>query len=150
MKELIVEELKVKVDDDVFEWAKFLSLCLYRRKEKPYVITSTGKRLHRIIMKARSSRIVVDHINGNTLDNTRDNLRICSQGNNAKNREKSRNRLSSKYKGVHWCRGWMAQIRVNYKKVHLGTFKTEEEAALVYNQAAVKYFGEFARLNIIQ
>lgn len=150
MKELKVEDEIVIVDDDVFEWAKFLHLGLYKRKDKPYVITSHGTRLHRLIMQVRDEKIVVDHRNGNTLDNRRENLRGCIQRNNARNRDKSKTKLTSKYKGVHWCKGWMAQIRVNYKKLHLGTFKIEEDAAKAYNEAALKHFGEFARLNIIQ
>lgn len=57
---------------------------------------------------------------------------------------------TSGYKGVSRDRGrWRAYIRVNYKQIHLGNFRTKEEAARRYNEAALKYFGEFAELNEI-
>jgi hypothetical protein len=60
---------------------------------------------------------------------------------------------SSIYKGVYWntgCNKWLAKIGVNRKRIHLGVFACEKEAAKAYNRAAIKYFGEFARLNNIE
>lgn len=88
----------------------------------------------------------VDHKNGNTLDCRRDNLRPSTQAQNARNmRRKSK---ATPYKGI--CSnppGWAAQIRENGKKVHLGQFKTPEEAARAYDEAARRIHGEFACVN---
>lgn len=105
-------------------------------------------RLHREIINAPDG-IGVDHINGNPLDNRKSNLRLANQHENIANSRK-RKGSSSKYKGV-WpqpkSKRWRANITVNYKRIHLGYFEVEEDAARAYDAAAVKYFGEFARLN---
>lgn len=104
--------------------------------------------MHRRIMKAEKGRCV-DHIDGNGLNNCRSNLRMCSQKENSANTRKHKS-SSSRFKGVHFYaryRSWMAYICPNRRKIHLGYFKTEEEAAQAYNKAALLYFGEFARLN---
>lgn len=140
----------VIVDDHVYEWARCLNLHLYSRKGKSYVINNDGKRLHRMILNVDNPAEVVDHKNGNTLDNRIDNLRVCLQRDNSRNRIKAKGEFTSRFKGVHWHRGWVAQIRVNYRKIHLGTFKTEFEAAKAYNEAALLHFGVFANLNAVQ
>lgn len=145
--EFLIGNVVVIVDDSDLEYVKSLSLCFYKRKDKYYVITTEGKRLHRLLLGVNDPKLIVDHRNGNTLDNRRCNLRVCVQVNNSRNRSKSKKKYTSKYKGVYWNRGWVSQIRVNYKAKYLGTFKSEEDAALAYNKAAVKYFGEFAKLN---
>jgi len=88
----------------------------------------------------------IDHINGNTLDNRRENLRHCTHQQNCCNRRKRPSQ--SKYKGV-WRNGtnWAARICLNGIRKYLGTYKYEEEAARVYDQAAKQYHGAFARLN---
>lgn len=88
----------------------------------------------------------VDHINHNTLDNTRENLRLCSPSENAANQTK-RNSNTSGFKGVHFFKRdgtWQAQITFQNKKIHLGYFTTPEEASKVYEEAAIKYFGDYA------
>jgi hypothetical protein len=106
--------------------------------------------MHRFILKAPKGT-VVDHINGNSLDNRRENLRLCSQSENSKNLRVHRLvNKTSRFKGVCWDKlrsVWTAQITVNYKKIHIGSFPTEELAAEAYNFAAKKNFGEFSRLN---
>ncbi len=104
--------------------------------------------LARIIMNAPKG-MVVDHVNGDPSDNRRINLRVCTIQQNRMN-EKKRPGKTSKYKGVHFHRlrnKYVAQIKVNKKKSYLGIFKSEKEAALVYDDAAKKLFGEFAYLN---
>jgi len=103
--------------------------------------------VHKLIMNGGVGT-VTDHINGDRADNRKANLRVCSQAQNARNARLSR-RSSSGYKGVSWdCRGrWLARIRVDGELKHLGRFDCKIEAAKVYNVAAVKYFGEFAKLN---
>ena len=93
---------------------------------------------------------VVDHVNGDGLDNRFENLRLCEQKENVRNSRKSC--ISrQKYKGVskHGKRGYQARINVDGKQVALGTFRTQEEAAEAYNQAAIKHHGEYAKLNEI-
>lgn len=93
----------------------------------------------------------VDHSNHNTTDDRIEKLRAASKTENGRNRTSAKN-SSSKYLGVHWNKKnqkWYASIRINTKLIHLGCFEVETEAALAYNKAAIKYFGEFANLNII-
>lgn len=110
-----------------------------------------GKQLamHRLIMNVEDPKIQVDHINGNTLNNQRSFLRLATNSQNQFNRIKTRG--ASSYKGVSRAYGtkWSARIEVGDVRRWLGSFKSEEDAALAYNEAAIKYHGEFARLNII-
>ncbi len=91
-----------------------------------------------------------DHINGDGLDNQRQNLRSCSNSQNRANTPKQKNAKTSVYKGVYWHKGdqkWMVRIQVNYKSIYLGSFEDEMQAARAYDAAAVLHFGEFARCN---
>lgn len=104
--------------------------------------------LHRHIVGAPKG-MVVDHINGNTLDNRRENLRICTRKQNSAN-TKRHSRNKSGFKGVCWCKdhqAWKAQLHTQNKSIFLGRFSTPELAALAYDVAARAQFGEFARLN---
>lgn len=93
----------------------------------------------------------IDHINHNTLDNRKINLRICNNIQNKQNSRIYRNNTSG-YKGVTWHKPsskWISHITINKKYMHLGYFKDKIDAAKVYNEMAIKYFGEFAQLNQI-
>jgi hypothetical protein len=106
--------------------------------------------LHRLILDA-SSMQQVDHINGNRLDNRKENLRITSQQQNTFNAGLRSNNKSG-YKGVRLrkdTKRWSASITHNYKEISLGCFDTKEEAAEAYNRKALELFGEYARLNKI-
>ena len=106
--------------------------------------------LHHLIFGKKDGQII-DHINGDGLDNRKENLRFCSQSENCNNRHNTWGK--SKYKGVHWHpinNKWVARIQVKKKRLHLGCYVSEKEAALAYNKAAIKYFGEFARLNEVE
>lgn len=91
----------------------------------------------------------IDHVNGIKSDNRLINLREATGFQNQANR-KPQVGCSSKYKGVSWfkqtCK-WEAYIEVNRKKIHLGHYHKEEEAALAYNRAALEHFGEYAKIN---
>jgi hypothetical protein len=101
--------------------------------------------MHQLLLPV-SGKLVVDHINGDPLDNRRANLRPCTVSENAQN--KSVVRSLSRYKGVHCDRGyWRAQIKKNGAKHHLGYFATAELAARAYDEAALKMFGQFAKTN---
>jgi hypothetical protein len=91
---------------------------------------------------------MTDHVNGDGLDNRRSNLRPATDAQNQGNRKPTHGK-SSQYKGVSRIGGgkWRASIMSDYKSRNLGHFRTEMEAALVYDAAAREVFGEFARPN---
>jgi hypothetical protein len=105
--------------------------------------------MHRLIMRAREG-VKVDHINGDTCDNRRENLRIANDSQNQANRRKGRKPTSSRFKGVHKRsvgKPWGARIQVRGEKINLGCYTTEEDAARAYNAAALEAFGDYAHLN---
>ena len=108
--------------------------------------------LHRQVLGLDDSNIHIDHKDGNTLNNQRDNLRVADYSQNAMNRKKRANG-SSKYKGVCWdkeTRKWLATAMVRGKSKKLGRFKSEEDAARAYNEHVSEHHKEFSRLNIIK
>jgi len=134
-----------------YKWGlKFSKDKFYIHRTMGYKENKSSQSLHRYITGCPSG-MVVDHIDGNPLNNCRSNLRICSNAENMRNRKKNING-TSKYKGVSFHKRdkvFMACIRLDNKLFHLGYFKDEKDAAEAYNKAAIKYHGEFARLNII-
>jgi hypothetical protein len=90
----------------------------------------------------------VDHRDHNQLNNRRSNLRPCTYSQNAFNRKKYRVKCTSQYKGVMLYKGqWRAQIYVDKKVKPLGVFETETDAAMAYDRAASRFYGEFANTN---
>lgn len=125
-----------------------------------YAAASVGGRknkrmiyMHRLILNLTDPKLQVDHINHNPLDNRKENLRVCSHNKNGKNlKVRTSDNKTSKYKGVYWDKSrnkWTSRIKVNYKGIFLGRFVLEQDAAVAYNQAAIKYFGDYACLNQI-
>ena len=102
-----------------------------------------GVYLHRVLCGAKLGE-EVDHVNTDSLDNRKMNLRICSRVENAMNRGKVR-RNTSGYKGVSWDRGWLSQIQFRGKHFNLGRYSTPEEAHLAYQKKARELAGDFAR-----
>jgi hypothetical protein len=93
--------------------------------------------------------LLVDHRNCDSLDNRKANLRFASHTENGQNRRKRKN-ATSRFLGVWWDKSkglWESRIVYNKKRIFLGYFDSEIEAAKAYDEAAKKYFGEFARLN---
>jgi hypothetical protein len=106
--------------------------------------------MQRVIMSTPHD-METDHRDGNKLNNSRSNLRICTHSQNQHNKPKINHRSSSRFKGVTWHkkeRLWHAQLELNNRNVHIGRFLKEENAALAYNLAALSHFGEFANFNI--
>jgi len=111
-------------------------------------VNGKQQRMHRFILKAKRGEHV-DHANMNGLDNQRSNIRICNNSqNHANTRLRSDN--TTGYKGVSYITRddrFQAKIQVNGHHMNLGYFTDPKLAAIAYNEAAVKHFGEFARLN---
>lgn len=103
--------------------------------------------MHRVIMQAPDD-MQVDHIDRDGLNNQRNNMRLCTHAQNQRNRRTQAN--FSGYKGVNWnnkSKKWQVYISVNDKAVFLGSFFCPIKAAVAYDKAAIRYSGEFARLN---
>jgi hypothetical protein len=142
------------VDDEDYEYlSQFRWYCTHER-HCYYAVSfkhingySVPLRMHRLILNAPRGTMI-DHIDHNGLNNQKNNLRFVNYIQNGQNRQPNK---GYKYKGVNSFNGkYEAKIQYNNKKIYLGTFETEEEAALAYNDAALKYFGEYAHLNIIK
>jgi hypothetical protein len=117
-----------------------------------YVVRRAGGKfqlLHRVILGLSDRRVMGDHRNGDTLDNRRENLRASTNQQNSQNGV-THSDSTSKFKGVSWDkqRGkWAAGIGISGKRISLGRFDSEHDAARAYDAAALKNFGDFARLN---
>lgn len=137
---------------DLIDYIK-ASKCNWYLDKTGRVYTKNGFKtifLSRFLLEPKLNEIV-DHINGNTKDNRRYNLRITDALGNARNHGLNKNNTSG-YKGVSLDKSknlYRAYITVNWKHISLGHFKKATDAALAYNKAAIKYFGEFARINVI-
>ena len=102
-------------------------------------------KLHRFIMNVTDSNKVIDHINHDTLDNRKSNLRICTQAENSRNTLKS-NSNTSGFKGVVFNKSngkYRSRITFNRKLIHLGYYNSSLEAHKVYCQKAKELYGEF-------
>lgn len=140
------------VDDEDFDWLSQWKWHIHTGYAARVLPKFLGKRkviwMHREIAKTPDG-MDTDHINLNKLDNRRENLRACSHSENKRNQGPQSNNASGR-RGVHfnkWDRKWQARIKANGKNIHLGSFDSADEAALAYDAAARKYFGEFANLN---
>ncbi len=143
------------VDDEDYE---FLMQWKWRYGCDGYAVRSlprsTGKRkvvmMHRLLNNTPDG-METDHRNGNKLDNRRGNLRTASTSQNQANRRPMKH-SSSGAKGVFWKKKdqkWCAQICVGRKRQNLGYFSSKSDAALVYNWAAIRHFGQYACLNTL-
>lgn len=147
----------VLIDDEDWDKIKEYKWNIHYMKStgKYYARTHSFKghkikeiQLQRLLINAPFDK-EVDHKDNNPKNNKKENLRLCSRSENQMNRGKNKNNTSG-YKGVFWhkhIKKWNATITVNYKKIQLGYFKTKIEAAEAYNQAALKYHNNFAKLN---
>lgn len=149
----LLHGLRTLVDDRDFrslsshKWYVSRNGYVYRpteRHENGKAIKSADY-LHRVVMGAPSG-MVVDHINGNKLDNRKSNLKVVTQSENNMN-AKMTSRNTSGIRGVSWSKHyqrWVPRIAVRGKEIYLGRYKTKEEAARVYEQASREYHGEYS------
>lgn len=140
----IIDEEDVSIVEG-YQWTNVAGYA--GRVEKKNGVRKSIK-LHREIVKCPRGS-VVDHINGDTLDNRKVNLRICTQAENIRNSTKHSRKEYTRYKGIFKksSGNWTAMIQVNKKSYHLGSFKYEEDAAFAYDKAAEKLHGGYAKLN---
>jgi hypothetical protein len=151
----LTQGLFAVVDDEDFD---NLSRYKWQAFKKPHTVyaartitkpdgSTTTVLMHREILSPASG-VLVDHADGDGLNNRRNNLRVCNRSENARN---SRIPVtnSTGYKGVSKQGGaFRAYIRHAGRIQHLGRFKTAFEAARAYDAAATKFHGEFARTNL--
>jgi hypothetical protein len=153
MKTLIIKEHVVLLDNEDFNFvSKYSWYASTNPSGQVYFYNKLG-RLHRIIMNCPKD-MVVDHINGDTLDNRKENLRICTKLQNQYNQKKHKGNMHSKYKGVTFrkelkSKPWEAFIYANRTHKRLGYFAIEAQAAEAYNKAAKELYGQFCKLNDI-
>jgi hypothetical protein len=149
--------LVTQVDDADYEWLMSLGAWHAQSTNRPvtgyYAVRNDwhdehnhSQFMHRLLC---ASAYTVDHINGDSLDNRRANLRPATVRQQAQNR-RARRVGSSRYKGVSWrpdSHCWRAIICVDGRLISLGSSTDEEQAARAYDDAARRYFGEFAAPN---
>jgi hypothetical protein len=154
LKEIELTRGKSAIVDD--EWYPYLNQFNWqarydRTTGKWYAARQVHRKfiyMHREILNAPDG-LHGDHINGDTLDNRRSNLRLATSAQNAWNRDKYKNNTTG-YKGVTYDKGRgkaRAQITVHGKHRHLGWFDDPREAALAYDQAARQYHGPYGCTN---
>jgi hypothetical protein len=161
MKEIQLTQGQVTLVDDFdfeylnqFNWiATNTGYGFCATRAKPRIGGSNQGRIymHRLIMNLNDPKIEVDHKDHNPLNNCRSNLRIATRSQNMANKTSKKNGTSI-YLGVGWHKlvnRWYARIGKDNKSIHIGYFKNETAAALAYNNAAIKYHGEFANINNI-
>ncbi len=155
--ELTQDQVAIVDDDDFeelnqFKWYAQWNVCNKSFYADRHIYDSVSKkqstiRMHRVVMGLTDSKMQVDHIYHNTLDNRKENLRIVTPAENLKNpkdkdRKRKSLRCSSIYPGVCWIkrdRRWRAHITINNKRTYLGQFKTELEAIEAVSQALSQF-----------
>lgn len=145
-----------QVDDEDYEllsqWCWSATKCcdkIYARRTKKYGNKKVHIYLHRFLMNVHlcDKTVFCDHKDRDTLNNQKENLRICTAADNQRNKTKKRNGIH-KYIGVSVNhKRFSASLTHNGKRVYIGTYDTQEEAALAYNNKKIELHGEFANLN---
>lgn len=158
----LVSGERVTVDDEDFlflskhRWyitSRGYAQADFSKEFRPSEVKKLKITMHRLVMKAKKGQYI-DHINRSKLDNRKENLRFVTASQNSINIAKSR-KTKSGFKGVFYypwnckSRPWQVGIGVNRKYKYIGSYATVEEAAEAYNNAALKYHGEYAFLNKI-
>lgn len=151
MKYYINDKEYTLIDDKDYDIVKGHKWRILRKNNNiRYVVDMNGRiYLHRLICNAPKG-MAVDHINYDTMDNRRSNIRICTIKNNIVNARPSRRKKTSNYKGVYFAKRkqkYMARITQDYKRISLGYYDCEKQAAMIYNWHALRNWGGYAYLN---
>ncbi len=144
------EKERAIIDREDYHKVKDLKWCVGNKK---YVISGCRPtiQLHHIILGSPPAGMEIDHKDQDGFNNRKTNLRFCTRSQNKMNTG-HRSDTKSGYKGVYWNKSngnWNVSICAKQSSIFLGVFESKIEAAKIYNRAALKYFGEFARLNTI-
>lgn len=153
MKQIPLTQGKVAlVDDYHYEKVKQFKWCAVNQSGHFYAASRVrGKKtsLHHLVLRPTKELPCIVFKNGDGLDCRMKNL-LRLPKKDAHIVRSGQKDCTSRFKGVRayiFQNKYIAQITVNQKKITIGIFNSEEKAALAYNKAAIKYFGEFARLN---
>lgn len=156
MKEIKLTQNQIAlIDDDDLEKVSNHNWYSHKRTNKFYAESTINKKhihLHRFILGVNDSNIIIDHIDGNSLNNQKSNLRLCSFAENQMNKKPYKNAPISNIKGISFIsatKKWRAQIQSSKKKIYIGVFDDYKNAALAYNNKAIELHGNFANLNKI-
>ena len=137
------------IDKEDYEKVKKIKWYLTGNDKNKFGYLGNTKfgRLHRFILDISDNEVVVDHRDGNTLNNRKSNLRICDQQKNCFNHKvHKRNLLQQKGVSKNKSGKYVARIGVNNKVIHLGTFATIEEAVEARYKAECEIHGEYSGL----
>ena len=149
----LTQGLYATVDASDYGWLSLHNWCAKKDGNTYYAMRRRNGKIvymHQEIMLPAEGYLV-DHISGHGGDNRRSNLRICTRGQNNRNRRKQKTPCTSAYKGVRRDKTTgrcCARIRHKGEAIYLGTYDNEVEAARAYDRAAVKFHGRYARLNL--
>lgn len=140
------------VDDEDYITLSKYKWRLHLVSGRKYAMRIKHDKMHRYILPMAGNNDI-DHIDHNGLNNQKSNLRVCSRSQNNQNQRPKK----AKYKGVSFLKRrastnkpYMARITYDKVEIFLGYFSTSNAAALAYNEAALKYFKEFACINTIK
>jgi hypothetical protein len=159
MKELKLTKGYVAIVDDedfeiVSQWHWSATKCcdkVYARRTQRYGNKKVQVYLHRYLMNIHlcDKTVFCDHKDRDTMNNQKSNLRVCTAAENQRNKTKKRNGMH-KYMGVSANhKRFSASLSLNGKRVYIGTYDTQEEAAIAYNKKKIEVHGDFVNLNVL-
>lgn len=156
------------VDDEDFEFVSKYHWTFNNNRYAHHVWFENGKfnhiKLHRLLLDVTDRNIIVDHVDGNGLNNMKSNIRVCNRFENGRNRKSSRDKSMSIFHGVSskkrkWKskktgeefvnQRWTAIISFNKKDMYLGSFENEIEASIAYDFKCIELFKEFSHPNFL-
>lgn len=153
MKEIVLSKGRVAIVDDgdfdrvnAFEWRAWKHKLGYFYAIHSNFDGKQSRLMHRFILGITNPKIKVDHINGDTLDNRRQNIRLATQSQNGMNRTRKQMNNKTGFRGVYLEKKrnkFRAEISINGKGKYVGIFNTAEEAAKAFDKAAKETYGEF-------